>query len=204
MGRVFCGRRVSVKASTRRVREATDRASGLSRRPNPGWSQAITRKPRAARSERLRVQTSAEEPSDAPCSKRTAGPLPSSRVRMRNPSTSMKFSFTAVRLLLRNVEQHAVGVGEVMSAVGAALEQREPRPPFRSCAHGEGTQMRIVVAHGLQALLHRLQVLHPEADVIRTGPRDSAALVVADAPGREDQGDAAVAEIVASVAGASG
>src|SRR2546426_10398952 len=95
---------------------------------------------------------------------------------MRNPSTSMKFSFTAVRLLLRNVEQHAVGVGEVMSAVGAALEQREPRPPFRSCAHGEGTQMRIVVAHGLQALLHRLQVLHGEADVIRTGPRDSAAL----------------------------
>src|SRR5438128_1822887 len=87
-------------------------------------------------SKRLPVQTSAEEPSDAPCSNRTAGPLPSSRVRMRKPSTSMKFSFTVVRLLLRNVEQHVVGVGEVMSAVAAALEQREPRLALRSRAHG--------------------------------------------------------------------
>src|SRR5213083_575632 len=120
---------------------------------------------------------------------------------MRSPSTSMKFSFTVARLLLGDVEQHAVGVGEVMSAAGAALEEREPRLPFRSCAQGERAQMRIVVAYGLQALLHRPQALHLEADVIRTGPRDSSALIVEDAPGHEDQGDPAVAQIMIRVAG---
>src|SRR5437879_2484769 len=119
---------------------------------------------------------------------------------MRSPSTSMKFSSTVARLPLCDVEQHAVRVGEVMSAAGTALEEGEPRPPFRSRAQGEGAQMRIVLAHGLQALLHRLQALHLEADVIRTGPRDSAALIVEDAPGHDDQGDPAVAQIMASVA----
>src|SRR5712671_16842 len=101
---------------------------------------------------------------------------------MLKPSTSMKFSFTVIRLLLGDVEQHAVRVGEMMSAVGAALEEREACLPLRSCAQGEGPQMRIVVADGLQAFLHRLQALHPEADVIRPGPRDAAAVVVEDAP----------------------
>src|SRR5882762_6885225 len=123
---------------------------------------------------------------------------------MRNPSTSMKSSFTFVRLFLGDVEQHAVWVGEMMRTVRAALEEREPRLAFRSRAQGEGAQMRIVVAHGLQALLHRLHALHPEAEVIRTGPRDSAALVVEDAPGHEDQGDPAVAQIVVRVAGLLG
>src|SRR2546429_3912027 len=76
---------------------------------------------------------------------------------MRSPSSSMKFSFIVARLLLGDVEQHAVGVGEVMGTAGAALEKREPRLALRSRAQGEGAQMRIVVAHGLQALLHRLQ-----------------------------------------------
>src|SRR5882672_11052492 len=109
---------------------------------------------------------------------------------MRSPSTSMKFSFTATRLLLCDVEKHAVRVGEVMSAAGTALEEREPRSALRSRAQREGAQMRIVLAHGLQALLHRLQVLDPEAEVIRTRPRDSAALVE-DAPRHDDQGDPA-------------
>src|SRR5712691_1273064 len=120
---------------------------------------------------------------------------------MRSPSTSMKFSSTVVRLLLGDVEQHAVGVGEVMSAAGAAGEERKPRLALRSRAQREGAQMRIVVANGSQALLHRLQVLHSEADVIRTGPRDPAALVVEDAPGHEDQGDPSVAQIMVQVAG---
>src|SRR6267142_384122 len=120
---------------------------------------------------------------------------------MLKPSTSMKFSFTVVRLLLGDVEQHAVGVGEMMSAVRAALEEREPRLPLRSCAQREGAQMRIVVADGLQALLHGLQALHPEADVIRPGPGDAAALVVEDAPGHEEQGDPAVAQVMVRVAG---
>src|SRR5882762_9487137 len=123
---------------------------------------------------------------------------------MLKPSTSMKFSFTVVRLLLGDVEQHAVRVGEMMSAVRAALEEREPRLPLRSRAQGEGAQMRIVVADGLQALLHRLQALHLEADVIRTGPRDAAALVVEDAPGHEEQGDPAVAQVMVRVAGFPG
>src|SRR5260221_1189925 len=120
---------------------------------------------------------------------------------MRSPSTSMKFSFTAARLLLRDVEEYAVRVGEVMSAAGTALEEGEPSPPFRSRAQREGAQMRIVLAHGLQALLHRLQVLDPEAEVIRTRPCDSAALVVEDAPRHDDQGDPAVAQVMAGVAG---
>src|SRR5258706_15147401 len=118
---------------------------------------------------------------------------------MLKPSTSIKFSFTVVRLLLGDVEQHAVRVGEMMSAVRAALEERESRLPLRSRAQGEGAQMRIVVADGLQALLHGLQALHPEADVIRPGPRDAAALVVEDAPGHEEQGDPAVAQIMVRV-----
>src|SRR5712691_11049447 len=120
---------------------------------------------------------------------------------MRSPSTSMKFSSTVVRLLLGDVEQHPVGVGEVMSAAGAAGEECEPRLALRPRTQGEGAQMRIVVADGVQALLHRLQALHPEADVIRTGPRDSAALVVEDAPGHEDQGDPAVPQVMVRVAG---
>src|SRR5260370_2679840 len=96
---------------------------------------------------------------------------------MLKPSTSMKFSFTVVRLLLGDVEQHAVRVGEMMSAVRAALEEREPRLPLRSCAQGEGAQMRIVIADGLQALLDGLQALHPEADVILPVPRYAAARV---------------------------
>src|SRR5258705_12981134 len=106
---------------------------------------------------------------------------------MLKPSTSMKFSFTVVRLLLGDVEQYAVRVGEMMSAVRAALEEREPRLPLWSCAQGEGAQVRIVVADGLQALLHRPQALHPEADVIRPGPGDAAAVVVEDAPGRSEE-----------------
>src|SRR5438046_9031266 len=120
---------------------------------------------------------------------------------MRSPCTSMKFSFTVARLLVCYVEQHAVRVGEVMSAAGAALEAGEPRPALRSRAQGEGAQMRIVLAHGLQAVLHGVQALHPEADVIRTGPSDSAALVVEDAPGHEHQGDPPVAQIMVRVAG---
>src|SRR5258706_3598917 len=100
---------------------------------------------------------------------------------MRSPSTSMKFSLTVVRLFFGDVEQHPVGVGEVVTAAGAALEQRETRLALPSRAQGEGGQMRIVVAHGSQSPLHRLQALHPEADVITTGPLDSAALVVQDA-----------------------
>src|SRR5436190_24160889 len=100
---------------------------------------------------------------------------------MRKPPTSMKFSFTFVLLLLGDVEQHAVRVGEMMRTVRAALEEREARLALRSRAQGEGAQMRIVVADGLQALFHRLQALHPEADVIRPGPRDAAAVVVEDA-----------------------
>src|SRR5712691_7122153 len=123
---------------------------------------------------------------------------------MRNPSTSMKSSFTFARLFLGDVEQHAVWVGEMMRTVRAALEEREPRPALRSRAQGEGAQMRIVVAHGLQALLHGLQALHLEADVIRPGPRDAAAVVVEDAPGHEEQGDPAVAQIMARVAGLLG
>src|SRR2546423_418694 len=123
---------------------------------------------------------------------------------MRSPSTSMKFSFTVARLLLCDVEQHAVRVGEVMSAAGAALEEGEPRPALRSRAQGEGAQMRIVLAHGLQALLHGLQTLHPEADVIRAGPRDPAALVIEDAPRHDYQRDPAVAQIMAGVAGFPG
>src|SRR5258706_9384038 len=123
---------------------------------------------------------------------------------MRSPSTSMKFSLTVVRLFFGDVEQHAVGVGEVVSAAGAALEERETRLALPSRAKGEGAQVRIVVAHGSQAPLHRLQALHPEADVIRTGPRDSAALVVEDAPGHEDQGDLSVAQIMVRVAGLLG
>src|SRR5258707_6784703 len=120
---------------------------------------------------------------------------------MLKPSTSMKFSFTVVRLLLGDVEQHAVRVGEMMSAVRATLEEREPCLPLRSCAQGEGAQMRIVVADGLQALLHGLQALHSEADVIRPRPRDAAAPVVEDAPGHEEQGYPAVAQVMVRVAG---
>src|SRR6267154_323643 len=98
---------------------------------------------------------------------------------MLKPSTSMKFSFTVVRLLLGDVEQNAVRVCEMMSAVRAALEERE-------------------------ALLHRLQALHPEADVIRPGPGDAAAVVVEDAPGHEEQGDPAVAQVMVRVAGFPG
>src|SRR3979490_2594971 len=123
---------------------------------------------------------------------------------MLKPSTSMKFSFTVVRLLLGDVEQHAVRVGEMMSAVRAALEEREARLPLRSCAQGEGAQVRIVVADGLQTLLHRLPALHPEADVIRPGPCDAAAVVVEDAPGHEEQGDPAVAQVMVRVAGSPG
>src|SRR5258706_7240348 len=119
---------------------------------------------------------------------------------MLGPSTSMKFSFTVVRLLLGDVEQHAVRVGEMMSAVRAALEEREPRLPLRPRAQREGAQMRIVVADCLQALLYRLQALHPEADVIRPGPHDAAAVVVEDATGHEEVGDAAVAPVMVLVA----
>src|SRR5437879_6051530 len=123
---------------------------------------------------------------------------------MRSPSTSMKFSFTVARLLLCDVEQHAVRVREVMSTAGTALEEGEPRSALRSRAQGEGAQMRIVLAHGLQALLHGLQALHLEPNVIRTGPRDPAALVIEDAPRHDDQRDPAVAQIMAGVAGFPG
>src|SRR5258706_15763966 len=123
---------------------------------------------------------------------------------MAKPSTSIKFSFTVVRLLLGEVGQTAVRVGERMTPVRAALEGREPRLPLRSRAQGEGAQMRIVVADGLQALLHGLQALHPEADVIRPRPRDAAAPVVEDAPGHEEQGYPAVAQVMVRVAGLLG
>jgi len=83
-------------------------------------------------------------------------------------------------------KQHAVRVGEMMSAVRAALEEREPRLPLRPAPRGRGARSDCC-RDGLQALLHGPQALHPEADVIRPGPGDAAALVVEDAPGHESK-----------------
>src|SRR5205823_2139424 len=55
-----------------------ERSPGTSDSPKPGWSYAMARKPARARGARLRMKTSAEEPSEAPCKRITAGPSPSS------------------------------------------------------------------------------------------------------------------------------
>src|SRR5260221_137979 len=120
---------------------------------------------------------------------------------MLKPSTSMKFSFTVVRLLLGDVEQHAVRVGEMMSAVRAALEERESRLPLRSRAQGKGARARALedLDGGVALAQPRaspLGVLHFHAEMVEPGRAARLARIDVEADGAVADGDGALRTLI--------
>src|SRR5207248_9408045 len=138
----------SMNARMNFFRYERETSAGLSVPPKPGRSGAITRRPCAASGARLRIHTSAEEPSEAPWSRRTGAPLPASKWRTLRAST---------RILFGNIQEHAVDIGDAVLAQRA--RRSEELNARLALAPGERprAQMRIVVAELLQAPLEGVQ-----------------------------------------------
>src|SRR5262245_18990917 len=127
----------SMKRRMKALRAAPVKSGAGSLLPKPGRSTAIARTPPAASAGRLRRKTSAEEPSELPCSRIAGTPEPSSRYRIFRPSTATrrsrsttfnmrgslraKICSTAGDALPRHQLEAAGAMGNVRLAVGDLL-----------------------------------------------------------------------------------
>src|ERR1700704_1477526 len=95
----------------------------------------------------------------------------------------------------------AFDVGQVEAAERAFLEQLEARFAFRAVTERTRAHVRVLTDQEFHVLLHLVDRLHLEADMIEPRARGVLCVIVGDLPGNDHQRHASVGEIEIAVLG---
>src|SRR5262245_3265475 len=102
-------------------------------------------------------------------------------------------------MLFRDVDQRAVGIGELEAAVRAFLQQREPRRALGVEIDRLGCKADIGLRDLLEIGLEGGERRHPEADVVHARLLDACTVERGDFPRQHYHGHAAVSELIAAL-----
>src|SRR5260221_5889407 len=105
------------------------------------------------------------------------------------------------RSFFRHVDVNAFDVGQVEAPERAFLEQLEARFAFRAVTERTRAHVRVLADQEFHVLLHLVDRLHLEADVIEPRARGVLSVIVRDLPGKDHQRHAPVGEIEIAVLG---
>src|SRR5213592_2681366 len=105
------------------------------------------------------------------------------------------------RSFFRHVDVYAFDVGQVEAAERAFLEQLEARFAFRAITERARAHVRVLADQEFHVLLHLVDRLHLEADMIEPRARGVLRVIVGDLPGNDHQRHASVGEIEIAVLG---
>ena len=100
-------------------------------------------------------------------------------------------------MILRHVDQRAVGIGEVEAAVRAFRQQLQPRDALGIEIDRLRAQLQVLLLDLGEVLLEGVDARHPEADVIHRRLLDAGAVEGRNRPRQDRQRHAAVGEMIA-------